>query len=78
MSKAEKTIRDLLALANIEVNGNSTSDIQVHDPAFYQRVLSSGPLGLGEAYMDGLWDCESLDDLIYQLLRADLEHCCCR
>jgi cyclopropane-fatty-acyl-phospholipid synthase len=24
--------------------------------------------------MDGLWDCEALDDLIYQLLRADLEH----
>jgi cyclopropane-fatty-acyl-phospholipid synthase len=74
MSKAEKTIRDLLALANIEVNGNSSSDIQVHDPVFYQRVLSAGPVGLGEAYMDGLWDCERLDDLIYQLLRADLEH----
>jgi len=75
MSKAEKTIRDLLALADIEVNGNSSSDIQVHDPVFYQRVLSAGPLGLGEAYMDGLWDCEVLDDLIYRLLRADLEHC---
>ena len=24
--------------------------------------------------MDGLWDCEALDDLIYRLLRADLEH----
>ncbi len=74
MSKAEKTIRGLLALADVEVNGNSPSDIQVHDPVFYQRVLSAGPLGLGEAYMDGLWDCEVLDDLIYQLLRADLEH----
>lgn len=74
MSKAEKTIRDLLSLTNIKINGDSPSDIQVHDSSFYQRVLSSGPLGLGEAYMDGLWDCEALDDLIYQLLRADLEH----
>ena len=74
MSKAEKTIRDLLALANIEVNGNSSSDIKVHDPVFYQRVLSAGPLGLGEAYMDALWDCEALDDFIYKVLRADLEH----
>ena len=74
MSKAEKTVRDLLTLTDIKINGSSPSDIQVHDPAFYQRVLSSGPLGLGEAYMDGLWDCKALDDLIYQLLRADLEH----
>lgn len=74
MSKAEKTIRDLLSLTNIKINGDSPSDIQVHDSSFYQRVLSSGPLGLGEAYMDGLWDCEALDDLVYQLLRADLEH----
>ena len=74
MNKAEKTIHDLLALTHIEINGNSPSDIQVNDPEFYQRVLSSGPLGMGEAYMDGLWDCEALDDLIYQLLRADLEH----
>jgi cyclopropane-fatty-acyl-phospholipid synthase len=74
MSKAEKTIRDLLALTDIKINGKNPSDIQVHDPTFYQRVLSSGPLGLGEAYMDGLWDCEALDDLIYRLLRADLEH----
>jgi len=74
MNKAEKTVRDLLALTDIEINGNSPCDMQIHDPDFYQRVLSSGPIGLGEAYMDGLWDCEALDDFAYQVLRADLEH----
>ena len=74
MNNAEKTIRELLALADIEINGDSPRDIQVNAPDFYQRVLSGGPLGLGEAYMDGVWDCEALDELIYQLLRADLEH----
>jgi len=74
VNKAEVTIRGLLALADIEINGNNPHDIQVNDTAFYRRVLSGGPLGLGEAYMDGLWDCEALDDLIYKLLRADLEH----
>lgn len=74
MNKAELTIRGLLELAHIEINGGNARDIQVNDRAFYRRVLSGGPLGLGEAYMDGLWDCEALDELIYQLLRADLEH----
>ncbi|MFQ5642776.1 MAG: cyclopropane fatty acyl phospholipid synthase [Thiogranum sp.] len=74
VNKAESTIRGLLALAGIEINGPNPYDIQVNDRQFYQRVLSGGPLGLGEAYMDGLWDCEALDVLIYKLLRADLEH----
>jgi cyclopropane-fatty-acyl-phospholipid synthase len=74
MSKAEKTIRGLVEGTDIEINGDSPGDIQVHDPDFYQRVLSSGSVGLGETYMDGLWDCEALDDFIYKLLRADLEH----
>jgi cyclopropane-fatty-acyl-phospholipid synthase len=74
VNKAESTIRGLLALADIEINGSNPRDIQVNDRAFYRRVLSGGALGLGEAYMDGLWDCAALDQLIYQLLRADLEH----
>jgi len=32
---AEKTIRDLLALADIQVGGNRPWDIQVHNPEFY-------------------------------------------
>jgi cyclopropane-fatty-acyl-phospholipid synthase len=64
----------LLELADVHINGSHSYDIQVNDQRFFQRVLSGGPLGLGEAYMDGVWDCEALDDLIYRLLRADLEH----
>jgi cyclopropane-fatty-acyl-phospholipid synthase len=74
LDKAEITIRGLLELADIEINGSNPRDIQVNDKQFYQRVLSGGSLGMGESYMDGLWDCEALDELIYQLLRADLEH----
>ena len=51
MNKAEKTIRDLLALADIEVNGASRRDLRGNSSQFYQRVLSGGPLGLGEACM---------------------------
>jgi len=74
LDKAESTIRGLLALAGIEINGPNPYDIQVNDQRFFQRLLSGGPLGLGETYMDGLWDCEALDVLLYKVLRVDLEH----
>jgi cyclopropane-fatty-acyl-phospholipid synthase len=74
MDKAEQTIRKLLALADIKVDGDRPFDIQVNDGEFYQRVLRDGVVGFGEAYMAGLWDCKALDELIDRVLRADLEH----
>ena len=69
----EKTVRNLLSYADIEINGGRPWDIQVHNPRFYQRVLSETALGLGESYMDGWWDCEALDEFINKVLRAKLE-----
>ncbi len=69
---AETTVRDLLALAGVEVNGKHPWDVQVHNPALYSRVLSESSLGLGEAYMDGWWDCEAIDQLVYRVLMADI------
>jgi hypothetical protein len=33
---------------------------QVNDERMFQRVLARGTLGLGEAYMNGWWDCDQL------------------
>jgi cyclopropane-fatty-acyl-phospholipid synthase len=66
----EKTAREILASAEIEINGNRPWDIQVHNPAFYRRVLAQGSLGLGESYMDGWWDAEALDELVCRLCNA--------
>jgi len=63
----------LAAQAGVRFNGNDPWDIQVHDSDFYRRVLAQGSLGLGEAYMDGLWSCQALDQLIDHLLTADLD-----
>jgi cyclopropane-fatty-acyl-phospholipid synthase len=71
--RAEHIIRELLAQAGIEINGNQTHDIHVHNPKFYPRIFSYGNLGLGESYMDGWWDCDSIDTLIDKILRANLE-----
>jgi cyclopropane-fatty-acyl-phospholipid synthase len=50
-----------------------TWDIQVHNDAFYGRVLRQQSLGLGEAYMDGWWDCPRIDEFICRLLGARLD-----
>jgi cyclopropane-fatty-acyl-phospholipid synthase len=72
-SKSETIVRELLDLAGIEVNGSHPWDIQVHEPRLYDRVLQQATLGLGEAYMDGWWDCEAIDQFIDRALRANLE-----
>ena len=72
-SKSEAVVRELLALADVTVGGSRPWDIQVHEPRFYDRVLQQATLGLGEAYMDGWWDCEALDQFIDRALRAELE-----
>ena len=58
--------------ADIRINGDRPWDIQVHDERMYQRILAHGTLGLGEAYMDGWWDCEALDELVYHAQTSDL------
>ena len=38
--------------------------ITVNDPAMYRLVALSGSVGVGEAYMEGLWDCDDLTTLV--------------
>ena len=34
--------------------------VEVHSPALYPRLVRARSVGLGEAYADGLWDCDDL------------------
>ncbi len=43
--------------------------IHIHDSAFYRQVALNGSVGAGEAYMDGLWDCDDLVALTRILVR---------
>jgi cyclopropane-fatty-acyl-phospholipid synthase len=72
-SKAELYLRDLLTPTGIEINGKNPWDIQVHNPDMFSRVLRQSSLGLGESYMDGWWDCEAIDQMIYRVLCANLD-----
>ena len=66
-------IRTLAEKADIRIGGDRPWDIQVHNGQLYARVLKHGTLGLGEAYMDGWWDCASIDGMVCRALRAGLE-----
>jgi cyclopropane-fatty-acyl-phospholipid synthase len=70
---AKEKIREILALAGIELNGPDPWDFRVRDERFYQRALSQGSLGLGESYMDGWWDVPQLDDFFCKIQKADLQ-----
>lgn len=62
----------LLALADIRINGDRPWDIQLYNTEFYKRILRDGSIGLGESYMDGWWECEQLDEMFTRLLGARL------
>lgn len=72
-SAAKSRIDELLARAGARVNGPAPSDLQVHTRDFYQRVFAHGSLGLGESYMDGVWDADDLDGFLFKLLDAHLD-----
>jgi len=63
----------LLEKADIRINGSRPWDIRIHHPKLGQRVIRQGSLGLGEAYMDGWWDAEELDEFFNKILRHKLD-----
>jgi cyclopropane-fatty-acyl-phospholipid synthase len=58
-----------LGQSSAEARDTLRCALRVHDPAFYRRVALGGSVGAGEAYIDGLWDCDDLVTLVRILLR---------
>jgi cyclopropane-fatty-acyl-phospholipid synthase len=71
--RAAELFRDILTAAGITVGGDAPWDIQIHDERLYARVLREGTLGFGEAYVEGWWDSESIDELSTRMLRAKID-----
>jgi len=69
---AKDLIKNLLDSVDIKINGPRDYDIKVNNEKLYKRVLSKGSLGLGEAYMDGWWECKRLDIFFEKILRGNL------
>ncbi|MBF0557201.1 MAG: cyclopropane fatty acyl phospholipid synthase [Nitrospirae bacterium] len=67
------SIKDIFSAAGININGTNPFDIRINDARFYKQVTRDGSLGLGESYIEGCWDCESLDGFFYRLMASDAE-----
>jgi cyclopropane-fatty-acyl-phospholipid synthase len=72
MSKSKEIVTELMASAGVQINGINPYDIQIHNENLYDRALSLKSLGLGEAYMDGWWDCKQLDEFVSRILQAGI------
>jgi cyclopropane-fatty-acyl-phospholipid synthase len=73
MNQNKKIVTELLLSAGITPNGDEAWDIQINNEDFYQYVIKDGSLGLGESYMEGWWDCNSLDQFFFHILNAKLD-----
>jgi len=72
MSPFKKKIVKELSGVGIEVGGSRSWDMRVRDERLYNRIILRGSIGLGEAYMDGWWDCDDLPEFFYRVLRGRL------
>ena len=68
----ESLIKNILSDANVAIDGTRPWDIQVHNHDFFSRIVAEGSVGLGEAYVDGWWDCEQLDEFFNRVVASDL------
>ncbi|GAI74832.1 unnamed protein product, partial [marine sediment metagenome] len=65
----KQTVQELLIQADIKINGKRPWDIQVNNQDLYSRILAGGILAIGEAYMDGWWECSALDQLVDKIFK---------
>jgi cyclopropane-fatty-acyl-phospholipid synthase len=61
--------RFLLGNPHEQAGETLVAHIRIHDPAFYRHVALNGSVGAGEAFMDGLWECDDLVALVRILVR---------
>lgn len=73
MRTDKQVVEQLLEGTGIVIDGDNPWDLKVNNPQLYERILTNGSLGFGEAFMDGWWDCDALDDLFYRILKLKLD-----
>ena len=71
-SDQKELVQQLLARADIIINGDRPWDMRVHNEKLYDRIIAQGSLGLGESYIDGWWDVPHLDQFFFKLFRSDV------
>ncbi|MBG0790225.1 MAG: cyclopropane fatty acyl phospholipid synthase [Desulfovibrionaceae bacterium] len=70
MDTSKQFVANLLAEADVRVDGSDPWDLRVRDERLFREVLLRKNLGLGEGYMLGWWDCERVDEFICRVLKS--------
>ena len=73
MLNQQAEITSILERVGVTVDGPNPWDPQIRDPRLWNRILLRGTLGLGEAYMDGWWDCEDLAEFFNRATGAKVK-----
>lgn len=68
----KKTIEKHLGSADIKINGGRRWDIGVNDNRVFSALAFRGLTGLGDAYVEGWWDCAELDTFFHKALSSGL------
>jgi len=68
-----KKVEKILLSADVKIDGNRPWDIRVYNDNLFARLMAEGSMGLGESYVEGWWDCKSLDSFFHKTLRAGLD-----
>jgi cyclopropane-fatty-acyl-phospholipid synthase len=70
---AKEQLASLLREADVEIGGSRPWDMRVLDERLYARLFAGGSLAAGEAYMDGWWEVDQLDEFFARTQRARLD-----
>jgi len=71
--RAREKLCTLFAESDIRVDNDLPWSPKVHDDRVYGRILKGGMLSVGESYVDGDWDCTSLDELAARFNRLGID-----
>ncbi|MFO7725032.1 MAG: cyclopropane fatty acyl phospholipid synthase [Oceanipulchritudo sp.] len=66
-----EAIKKSFTEAGIAIDGDRPWDIKVIDKRLWRRLALHGSMGFGEAYMDGWWECEAIDEMVHRLMALD-------
>ena len=67
---AKNIVVPLLEKADVRIQESRPWDIHVHNDKLFTALLTRGSVALGESYVDGWWDSQAVDQLVYRLLRS--------
>ncbi len=73
MSVTSTFVGKLLDRADVHMNGDNPWDPQAKNPdLFFNAIANEGVLGLGESYVEGVWDCVDLVVFYHKVVQAGL------